>query len=81
MHCFPGHDSVIEADGHVGHGAVLHGCTVERNAMVGMNAVVMDGAVIGEDSFVGGHGVREGGHRGAAAAPGRPGSRPRSCAS
>src|SRR5262245_29677737 len=52
VHCFPGKDVTIEADGHIGHGAVLHGCTVKRNAMVGMNAVVMDDAVIGEDSFV-----------------------------
>ena len=29
-------------DGHIGHGAVLHGCRVERNGLVGMNAVVND---------------------------------------
>lgn len=52
LHCFPGKDVVIEADGHVGHGAVLHGCTIKRNGMVGMNAVIMDDAIIGEDSFV-----------------------------
>ena len=52
LHCFPGKDVVIEEDGHVGHGAVLHSCTVKRNAIIGMNAVVMDDAVIGEESFV-----------------------------
>jgi phenylacetic acid degradation protein len=52
MHSFPGQDAVIEANGHIGHGTVLHGCRVERNAMVGMNSVVMDGAVIGESSIV-----------------------------
>lgn len=52
VHCFPGKDVVIHEDGHVGHGAVLHGCTVGRNAMVGINAVVMDGVVLGADSFV-----------------------------
>ena len=52
IHTFPGDDTVIEEDGHIGHGAVLHGCTIKKNAMVGMNAVVMDGAVIGENSFV-----------------------------
>jgi carbonic anhydrase/acetyltransferase-like protein (isoleucine patch superfamily) len=31
---------------------VLHGCRIKRNAMVGMNAVVMDGAVVGEESIV-----------------------------
>ncbi|NNF43080.1 MAG: transferase hexapeptide repeat family protein [Phycisphaerales bacterium] len=52
VHVFPGKDCTIEAGGHVGHGAVLHGCTVGRNALVGMNAVVMDDAIIGVESFV-----------------------------
>ncbi|HET6467314.1 MAG TPA: phenylacetic acid degradation protein PaaY [Geminicoccaceae bacterium] len=52
MHGFPGKDCVIEEQGHVGHGAVLHGCRVGRNALVGMSSVVMDGAEIGADSFV-----------------------------
>lgn len=52
LHCFPGKDVTIEEDGHIGHGSVLHGCTIKRNALVGMNAVIMDDAVIGEDSFV-----------------------------
>jgi phenylacetic acid degradation protein len=52
MHGFPGTDTVIEADGHIGHGAVLHGCVVRRNALVGMNAVVMDEAVVGESAIV-----------------------------
>jgi phenylacetic acid degradation protein len=52
MHSFPGQDAIVEEDGHIGHGAILHGCVVGRNAMVGMNAVVMDGAEIGENSIV-----------------------------
>ena len=52
MHSFPRLDAIVETDGHVGHGAVLHGCRVGRNAMIGMNAVVMDGAEIGESSIV-----------------------------
>jgi phenylacetic acid degradation protein len=52
MHGFPESDTVVEVDGHIGHGAVLHGCRIERNAMIGMNAVIMDGAVIGESSIV-----------------------------
>ncbi|MDZ4022022.1 phenylacetic acid degradation protein PaaY [Pseudomonas sichuanensis] len=46
MHGFPGGDTVVERNGHVGHGAVLHGCRVGEDALVGMNAVVMDGAHI-----------------------------------
>lgn len=52
MHSFPDKDCVIETNGHIGHGAVLHGCTVGRNALVGMNAVVMDNAFIAEESIV-----------------------------
>jgi len=52
MHGFPGTDTVLEADGHVGHGAVLHGCRIRRNALVGMNAVIMDNAVVGESAMV-----------------------------
>jgi phenylacetic acid degradation protein len=52
MHSFPGMDTVVETNGHIGHGAILHGCRVGRNAMVGMNAVVMDEAEIGESSIV-----------------------------
>jgi phenylacetic acid degradation protein len=52
VHGFPGTDTVVEKDGHIGHGAVLHGCRIGRNALVGMNAVVMDGAQIGAESIV-----------------------------
>jgi phenylacetic acid degradation protein len=52
LHAFPGHDVVIEEGGHIGHGAILHGCIVQENALVGMNAVVNDNAVIGESSIV-----------------------------
>jgi len=52
MHSFPGKDCVVERDGHIGHGAVLHGCRIGINARVGMNAGVMDDAVIGESSIV-----------------------------
>ena len=52
IHGVGSNDTIVDVDGHIGHGAVLHGCTIERNAMVGMNAVVMDYAVIGESSVV-----------------------------
>lgn len=53
MHAFPGMDTVIEKNGHVGHGAILHGCIIGEDAMVGMNAVVMDEAFIAPRSIVG----------------------------
>ena len=52
MHGFPGTDTVVEEEGHVGHGAILHGCVVRKNALVGMNAVVNDNAIIGESAIV-----------------------------
>ncbi|MCF8167091.1 MAG: phenylacetic acid degradation protein PaaY [Rhodoferax sp.] len=52
MHGFPQHDTVVEENGHIGHGAVLHSCIVRRDALVGMNAVVMDEAEVGEQSIV-----------------------------
>jgi len=53
LHTFPGKEVRLEEDAHIGHGAVLHGCTVRRGALVGINAVVMDDVVIGEESLVG----------------------------
>lgn len=52
VHSFPEKDCIIEQDGHIGHGAILHGCRIGRNALVGMNAVVMDDADIGDESLV-----------------------------
>jgi phenylacetic acid degradation protein len=51
-HGFPGTDTIVEEDGHIGHGAVLHGCIVRRNALVGMNAVINDSAEVGESAIV-----------------------------
>ena len=36
----------------IGHMAMLHGCTIEDNVLIGMSATVMDDAVIGHDSIV-----------------------------
>jgi len=53
MHSFPGRTVIVETNGHVGHGAVLHGCSIGRNALIGMSAVIMDNVVVGEDAIVG----------------------------
>lgn len=52
IHGFPSQDTVVEENGRVGHSAVLHGCIVRRDALVGMNAVVMDEAEVGERAIV-----------------------------
>lgn len=46
-------DTIVEEDGHIGHGAVIHGCVIGRNVLVGMNAVVMDEVVVGANSIIG----------------------------
>jgi len=53
LHSFPNIDVVVEENGHIGHSAILHGCHVKYNAMVGMGAVIMDEAIIGENAIVG----------------------------
>ena len=53
LHSTPGADMIVEANGHIGHGAILHGCRIGNNVLVGINAVVMDDAVIGESSIIG----------------------------
>lgn len=52
VHGFPSADTLIEDNGHIGHGAIIHACTLRRNVLVGMNAVVMDFAEVGESSFI-----------------------------
>lgn len=43
---------VIGADVTIGHGAILHGCTVGDRCLIGMGSIVLDNAVIGEGSVV-----------------------------
>jgi carbonic anhydrase/acetyltransferase-like protein (isoleucine patch superfamily) len=42
----------IASEVTVGHGAILHGCIVERECLIGMGAILLDGAWIGEGSVV-----------------------------
>jgi len=52
LHGFPGKDTVVGPGVTVGHGAVLHGCVVQRGALIGMNCVINDNAEVGEDSVI-----------------------------
>lgn len=52
LHGFPGTDTVVEENGHIGHGAILHGCRIGRDVLVGMNSVVNDDAEIGSECIV-----------------------------
>jgi len=53
LHSFPDKDALLEEDAHIGHSAVLHGCTIRRGALIGISSVIMDGAVVEEEAFVG----------------------------
>lgn len=37
----------------IGHGAIVHGCTIKDNVMIGMGAIVLNGAIIEENSIIG----------------------------
>jgi carbonic anhydrase/acetyltransferase-like protein (isoleucine patch superfamily) len=53
LHTDPGFPLVIGANCVIGHGVVLHGCTIGDMSLVGMGAVVLNGAKIGRNSLVG----------------------------
>ena len=48
-------ENIVEIGDNVsiGHGAVLHGCRIEDNVLIGMNSTVLNGAEIGKNSIVG----------------------------
>jgi gamma-carbonic anhydrase len=45
--------TIIAEEVTIGHGAIVHGCTVHRGALIGMGSRVLDGAVVGESALVG----------------------------
>ncbi len=53
IHGFPNYVTVVEEFGHIGHGAVLHGCRIRKNALIGMNSVILDESDIGENAIIG----------------------------
>jgi carbonic anhydrase/acetyltransferase-like protein (isoleucine patch superfamily) len=53
IHVDAGAPAIIGADVSVGHNAVIHGCTIANNALIGNGAVILDFAQIGSDSLVG----------------------------
>ena len=53
LHTDPGFPMIIEQGVTIGHQAMLHGCTVKEGALIGIQAVVLNGAVIGRHCRVG----------------------------
>ena len=53
VHMFPGVTVTLMEGAHIGHGAIIHGATIGRNSLVGMNAVIMDNVQLGDECIVG----------------------------
>ena len=53
IHMFPGVTVLLKAGAHIGHGAIIHGATIGKNSLVGMNAVIMDNVQVGDECIVG----------------------------
>jgi phenylacetic acid degradation protein len=53
IHMFPGTTVLLKQGAHIGHGAIIHGATIGKNCLVGMNAVIMDNVELGDESIVG----------------------------
>lgn len=53
LHTDAGFPLTVGSGCTIGHGAILHGCTVGDNTLIGMGTTVLNGAVIGRDCIVG----------------------------
>src|SRR5690625_48555 len=53
LHQSPNNPLLIEDDVSVGHQAMLHSCTIRKNALIGMGSIILDKAEIGEGAFIG----------------------------
>ena len=53
IHCtFQKSGTIIGHNVSIGHNALVHGCTIENNVLIGMGSIVMDNAVIGSNSII-----------------------------
>jgi phenylacetic acid degradation protein len=53
IHMFPGVTVLLKESSHIGHGAIIHGATIGKNCLVGMNSVIMDSVELGDECIVG----------------------------
>ena len=53
LHTTTGHPVLVGNDVSVGHGAILHGCTLSDRVLIGMGAIVLNGAKVGEGTLIG----------------------------
>ena len=53
IHMFPGVTVLLKEGSHNGHGAIIHGATIGKNCLVGMNTVIMDNVQLGDECIIG----------------------------
>ncbi|NLZ52680.1 MAG: gamma carbonic anhydrase family protein [Thermoanaerobacteraceae bacterium] len=53
VHVADEYPTIIGDNVTIGHGAIIHGCTIKNGAFIGMGAIILDGAVIGEGALIG----------------------------
>ena len=53
LHCDPGGQVVLGKNVTVGHSAIVHGCTVGDNSLIGMHATILNHAVVGKNCIIG----------------------------
>lgn len=53
IHMFPGVTVLLKENAHIGHGAIIHGASIGKDCLVGMNAVIMDRVVVEDECIIG----------------------------
>lgn len=53
IHCtYKKHPTIVGSNVSIGHNAIVHGCTIQDNVLIGMGAIVMDNCVVESNSIV-----------------------------
>lgn len=53
IHCtYQKHPTIIGNNVSIGHNAIVHGCTIHDNVLIGMGAIVMDNCVVNSNSII-----------------------------
>jgi carbonic anhydrase/acetyltransferase-like protein (isoleucine patch superfamily) len=53
IHMFPNVTVLLKEDAHIGHGAIIHGATIGKNCLIGMNSVIMDNVILEDECIIG----------------------------
>ncbi|NIZ40207.1 gamma carbonic anhydrase family protein [Entomospira entomophila] len=52
VHVAHNYPTIIGRNVTIGHGAIIHGCTIEDNCLIAMGAIILNGATIGAGSII-----------------------------